>query len=396
MIQSVDDGNFSQQKVLIRVDFNVPIGDDFRITDHTRIDESLKTIDKVIDDGGIPVLMSHLGRPKGVRNLKYSLRPVADYFNNVLGYHCIFATDCIGEKAKEAIDSATIGDIVLLENLRFYKQEEKNEAYFARSLSELGDAYINDAFGTAHRAHASTHSIASFFDDRYAGYLLESEINYLEKAVNNPQRPFIAIIGGAKITGKIDVIKNLMNKCDKILIGGGMMYTFFKALGYKIGHSIIEESKIKLAHEIIEMAERRSLSLMLPSDTVVADSFSNDANFKNVSITGIPDDMAGLDIGSATIKTFQEEILKAKTIVWNGPMGVFELDNFAKGTYAIARALAKATEKGAVTIVGGGDSASAITQMGLEKSVSHVSTGGGASLEYLEGKTLPGIAALNK
>ncbi len=385
---------FTHKLVLIRVDFNVPLDENNKITDDTRINESLSTINKVIDDGGIPVLMSHLGRPKGERNMKYSLKPVADYLENHYGYDVIFAEDCIGESAKAAVKKAEIGQIVLLENLRFYKEEEKNDLEFARKLADLGDAYINDAFGTAHRAHASTAAVASFFTDRFAGKLLTDEIEYLGKAVQNPRRPFVAILGGAKISGKIDVIDNLMDKCDAILIGGGMMFTFYKAMGLEIGKSILEADKVQLASEILEKAKKKNIRLLLPQDVTIANSFSNDAETKIVPFNEIPADWFGMDIGPLTMATFEKEIVGAKTVIWNGPMGVFEMENFAKGTFSIAQSLAKATNIGAITIVGGGDSAAAISQMKFKNKVTHVSTGGGASLEYLEGKILPGISAL--
>jgi phosphoglycerate kinase len=394
MIKSVDYGFFQDKRVLVRVDFNVPIGDDFRITDHTRIIESLPTIDKIIDDGGIPVLMSHLGRPKGVNNHKYSLKPVADYLSNHIGYDVIFASDCIGLHAVEAVRNASRGNVVLLENLRFHKGEEKNDDEFAEQLAELGDVYVNDAFGTAHRAHASTYGLAKLFHERYAGYLLEAEIKYLDRAINRPKRPLLAIIGGAKISGKIDVIKNLMNKCDKIIVGGGMMFTFYKAMGYEIGHSILEELKVELAREILEEAKAKNVNLILPVDVVVTDRFDNDSPSKVVKAGEINKADIGMDIGPETISLFEEEIKHARTIIWNGPMGVFEMSNFSKGTLSIGQALSQATVNGTITVVGGGDSVAAITQMGLNKKVSHVSTGGGASLEYLEGIELPGIKAL--
>lgn len=394
MIRTIDTMIFTHKLVLIRVDFNVPLDENNKITDDTRINESLSTINKVIDDGGIPVLMSHLGRPKGERNMKYSLKPVADYLENHYGYDVIFAEDCIGESAKAAVKKAEIGQIVLLENLRFYKEEEKNDLEFARKLADLGDAYINDAFGTAHRAHASTAAVASFFTDRFAGKLLTDEIEYLGKAVQNPRRPFVAILGGAKISGKIDVIDNLMDKCDAILIGGGMMFTFYKAMGLEIGKSILEADKVQLASEILEKAKKKNIRLLLPQDVTIANSFSNDAETKIVPFNEIPADWFGMDIGPLTMATFEKEIVGAKTVIWNGPMGVFEMENFAKGTFSIAQSLAKATNIGAITIVGGGDSAAAISQMKFKNKVTHVSTGGGASLEYLEGKILPGISAL--
>lgn len=395
MIKNIDGVKFKDKRVLVRVDFNVPLDENSKITDATRIKEALPTIDKIIDDWGIPVLMSHFGRPKGEVNPKYSLKPVADYLRDVIGYNVKFANDCIGHEVKKLIQECQVGDVVLLENLRFHKGEEKNDEDFAAKLAELGDSYINDAFGTAHRAHASTVGITAHFTDKFAGYLLEKEIKYFEKALHNPSKPFISIIGGSKISGKIDVIKNLMKLSDTILIGGGMMFTFYKAMGYEIGNSILEQEKIDLASEIINEAKAMNVELLLPSDVLIADNFSNAANTKIVSADNIPEAYIGMDIGPKTIETFTDRIINGQTVIWNGPMGVFEMSNFANGTLKIARALADATRQGATTIVGGGDSVAAVTQMGLDKNISHVSTGGGASLEYLEGKILPGIAALN-
>ncbi|TAL70062.1 MAG: phosphoglycerate kinase [Bacteroidetes bacterium] len=394
MIKSIDEVRIEGKKVLVRVDFNVPLDDERQVTDDTRIKESLPTIDKIIDYGSIPVLMSHLGRPKGEINLKYSLKPVADLMIDKYGYDVIFAVDCVGERALQAVNEAAVGQVVLLENLRFHKEEEKNDLEFAKQLAQLGDAYVNDAFGSAHRAHASTEAVAKLFDTRLAGYLMINEIEYLGKTVTNPVKPFVAVLGGAKISGKIDVIKYLMDKCSSILIGGGMAYTFFKAMGYNIGKSLLEEDRIQMAKELLDEAKTKNVKLILPSDTIIADSFSNDASFKTVKSDSIPDGWMGMDIGPDTQKLFNEEISKGRTIVWNGPMGVFEMDNFAKGTYSIARQLADVTGRGAITIVGGGDSAAAINKMNFQNKVTHVSTGGGASLEYLEGKILPGVAAL--
>lgn len=394
MLKTIFDERFTHRKVLIRVDFNVPTDENFKITDDTRITESLTTINKIIDDGGIPILMSHLGRPKGARNPKYSLKPVADYLENHFGYDVIFAEDCIGEPAEKAVKKAEIGQLVLLENLRFYREEEKNDPVFAKKLSSLGDCYVNDAFGTAHRAHASTAGIAEFFTDKFAGKLILDELEYLGKAVQKPSRPFTAILGGSKISGKIDVINNLMDKCDNILIGGGMMFTFLKAMDLEIGKSLLEEDRLELAKDIINRAKEKNINLVLPSDTVIADKFAADANSEIVSVENIPNNKLGMDIGSETISLFSAIISQSKTVIWNGPMGVFEMDKFAKGTFAVAEALAAATTKGAITIVGGGDSAAAIAKMNFKRKVTHVSTGGGASLEFLEGKVLPGIKAL--
>jgi phosphoglycerate kinase len=394
MIKSIEEVKIEGKRILVRVDFNVPLDENCKVTDDTRVRESLQTIDKIIDYGSIPVLMSHLGRPKGEPNPKYSLEPVAKLLLEKYGYDVLFAKDCIGAPAREAVNKASVGQVVLLENLRFHKEEEKNDLEFAKQLALSGDAYVNDAFGSAHRAHASTEAIAGLFDLRLAGYLMIKEIEYLGRTVTNPLKPFVAVLGGAKISGKIDVIKNLMGKCDAILIGGGMAYTFFKAKGYNIGKSLLEEEKIDLAKELLDDANKRNIKLILPVDTVIADAFNNDSNFKTVKSDSIPDDWMGMDIGPETQKLFSAEITKAMTIVWNGPMGVFEMDNFSKGTYNIAQDLADATVKGAITIVGGGDSAAAINKMNFQNKVTYVSTGGGASLEYLEGKTLPGVAAL--
>jgi phosphoglycerate kinase len=392
MIKSINDSNFNGKRVLIRVDFNVPIKDG-QITDTTRIEAALPTIDKVIDDGGIPILISHLGRPKGYQP-EYSLEPVANYLRDYYGYNVIFADDCVGEKVENMVKSAAAGDVVLLENLRFHPEEEKNDIEFAKKLASLADVYINDAFGSIHRAHASIDAVCKFFPERYAGYLLLNELKYLGEALDNPKHPFIAILGGAKISGKIDVIRNLLTKCDSILIGGGMAFTFIKAQGYEVGMSLVETDKIDLAADLIKEAKEKNVQLILPDDIVIANKIAEDANIKSVSIDNIPVDWVGVDIGENTIKAYTDIILNSKAIFWNGPLGIFEIPKFSKGTYAIAEALAKATEMGAITIIGGGDSASAIQKSGFADKVTFISTGGGASLEYLEGKKLPGIVAL--
>lgn len=396
MITSIDSLDLSGKKVLVRVDFNVPLDDEGHITDDTRIRESLPTIQKIMADKGKIILMSHLGRPKGKRNEKYTLKPVAERLSELLDTTVAFAEDCIGEKAEQAVAKLQDGEVLLLENLRFYAEEEANDEGFARSLASLADVYINDAFGTAHRAHASTEGVAHHVASHAAGYLLLKELKYLGEAVDNPERPFVAILGGSKISGKIDVITSLLKKCDAILVGGGMIFTFFKAMGKNIGSSLVEEDKIELAGQILKEAEDLNVRLLLPSDVVIADAFKNDAQSRTVSVDDIEDGWMGLDIGPETIELFRREILGAKTVVWNGPMGVFEMSTFAAGTKAVAEALVEATETGAVTIVGGGDSAAAIAQLGLADKVTHVSTGGGASLEFLEGKTLPGVAALEQ
>ncbi len=384
-------------RILVRVDFNVPLNENREITDPKRIMESLATIAAICTRGGKCILMSHLGRPKGERNPKYSLDVVAEFLSTQLQRKIFFADDCIGENVPRMIGEMKDGDILLLENLRYYKEEEKNDTEFAKKLASYGDIYVNDAFGTAHRAHASTEGVTHFIKECAAGYLMEKELNYLAHAIDNPKKPLCAILGGSKISGKIDVIQNLMNKSDSILIGGGMMFTFYKALGYNIGKSLLEEDKVELAKEILENAKSTGKKILLPTDVVYASKFDNAAESKIFNADSLPaeySDWMGMDIGPESIKTFSEEILNSKTIIWNGPMGVFEMDNFAKGTFEIAQALADATDKGAITIIGGGDSASAIAKAGLEEKVSHVSTGGGASLEFLEGKKLPGVEAL--
>ncbi|HSD63691.1 MAG TPA: phosphoglycerate kinase [Ignavibacteriaceae bacterium] len=392
---SIDKLNLKNKRVLVRVDFNVPLDDKGNITDDRRIEASLPTIKKIIKDGGKAVLMSHLGRPKGKAKSEFSLKPAAERLGELLGKKVKLAPDCIGTEVKEIVGKMKDGDVVLLENLRFHPEEEKNDEAFSKKLSELGDVYVNDAFGTAHRAHASTEGVTHFFENCAAGYLMQKELDYLGSALTEPQRPYCAILGGAKISGKIDVIMNLFDKVDSLIIGGGMAFTFFKAQGKEIGKSLLEEDKIDIAKQVLKKAEESKINFLLPVDVVVASEFKNDSPFKTVKVDNIPSDKLGLDIGDETIKLFSAELLKSKTIVWNGPMGVFEMDNFAKGTFAIAGALAEATKKGAVTVIGGGDSAAAISKAGLDDKVSHVSTGGGASLEFLEGKTLPGVEALS-
>lgn len=394
MIKSIEDAFLEHKTVLVRADLNVPLSNEGKVADDTRITSSLPTIDDIIDKAGIPVLISHLGRPKGEFKPEYSLKPVADYFKDVLGYNVIWVDDCIGDKPKDAIKSAEIGDLVILENLRFYKEETQNDIDFAKKLSELTDVYVNDAFGAAHRAHASTSKVAEFYEEKYAGLLLLNELTHLKVALEKPAKPFTAVIGGAKISGKIDVIKNLFDKCSNILIGGGMMFTFYKAKGFEIGNSLLENDKIELAGTLLKEAENNGVNLILPEDVTVGYEFKNDTDFKDINADEIPENMIGLDIGNKTAQKYYEIIANSKTVVWNGPMGVFEMENFAKGTLKIAEAMADATLKGAKTIVGGGDSAAAIKKLKYDKKVSHVSTGGGASLEFLEGKILPGVKAL--
>ncbi len=395
----IEENKLKGKRVLVRVDFNVPVDSDGKISDDKRIMESIPTIKAITSNGGKCILMSHLGRPKGEKNLKYSLSVVAEYLSNVLNKPVLFSDDCISDDNIAVINEMKEGDVLLLENLRFYKEEEKNDPEFAKNLAAYGDIYINDAFGTAHRAHASTEGITKFIKTNAAGYLMEKELKYLSSAVTDPKRPLCAILGGSKISGKIDVLENLLNIADTILIGGGMMFTFYKALGYNIGKSILEEDKVNLAKEILEKVKTSKTKFLLPEDVLMADKFDKDAHTKEMfadRITSDFNDWIGVDIGPKTIHKYREEILRSNTIIWNGPMGVFEIDIFATGTIEIAKALAEATKKGAVTIVGGGDSASAIAKANLESKVTHVSTGGGASLEFLEGKKLPGVEALSE
>jgi phosphoglycerate kinase len=392
---TIDDVDLKGKKVLMRVDFNVPLDDNLNIRDDTRITAALPSIRKIIDSGGRAILMSHLGRPKGKRVDDMSLKPIAERLSVILKKDINFTDDCIGESVKFFVDNLENGEVLLLENLRYHKEETENDPEFAKKLAEFGDIYINDAFGTAHRAHASTEGVTKYMSVCAAGYLMQKEIEFLGKAIANPKRPFTAILGGAKISGKIDVIKNLMPKVDNLIIGGGMTFTFLKSRDQEIGKSLLEEEKIELAKEILSNASISKVRLVLPTDTLVASEFSNDSPGENVPVESIPENKMGLDIGINSINEFQKIILESKTVVWNGPMGVFEFDNYAKGTIAIANALAEATRNGAITIVGGGDSAAAIKKAGLTDKVSHVSTGGGASLEFLEGKLLPGLAALS-
>lgn len=396
MIRTIDQFDFKGKKTLIRVDYNVPLDENSNITDDKRILASMPTIKKILSDGGMAIIMSHLGRPKGVRNESMSLRPVANYLAKALDNKVYFAEDCNSVIAQKVVDNAEFGDIVLLENLRFYAEEEANDDEFATKLAALGDVYVNDAFGTAHRAHASTYAVAKKFENRFAGKLIQKEIEYLEDVVNGAKKPFTAIIGGAKVSGKIDVIENLFPKCDNILIGGGMVFTFLKAQGLEIGKSLVEEDRLETAKKTLVDAKANNVNLVLPTDIIVAKEFKNDTEFKNVSVDSIPSDMMGLDIGIESTKRYAELISNSNTVLWNGPMGVFEMNNFAKGTIGVAEALATATSSGANTIVGGGDSVAAIRKLGFEDKVSHISTGGGASLEFLEGKKLPGIEALRK
>ncbi|UYQ93418.1 phosphoglycerate kinase [Chitinophaga horti] len=389
--------NFSGKKALIRVDFNVPLNDKFEITDDTRMKAAVPTIKKILADGGSVILMSHLGRPKDGPTDKYSLKHLVNHLVKLLeGATVKFAEDCVGEVAEKAAANVQAGEVLLLENLRFHKQEEKGDKAFAEQLAKLGDVYVNDAFGTAHRAHASTAVIAEFFpaDKRFFGLLMEAEVNNAEKVLHGAESPFTAILGGAKVSDKILIIENLMEKANNIIIGGGMAYTFLKAQGKEIGNSLVENDKLDLALELLAKAKAKGVQLLLPTDSVAADKFAADANTQTVSNDNIPSGWMGLDVGPESVKLFSETIANSKTILWNGPMGVFEMEKFQGGTKAVADAIVKATAGGAFSLVGGGDSVAAVNQFGLAEKVSYVSTGGGAMLEYFEGKTLPGIAAV--
>ena len=393
-MKSVDDVNFDGKRALIRVDFNVPLNDRFEITDDTRIRAAVPTIQKILDDGGAAVLMSHLGRPKTGPEDKFSLKHLVPDLEARFGRKVKFASDCVGEEAETLSSSLESGDILLLENLRFHKEETAGDKDFAAQLAKHGDIYVNDAFGTAHRAHASTSIVAQFFDTKVCGYIMLAELSNAKNVLENAARPFTAIMGGAKISDKILIIEQLMEKVDHLIIGGGMSYTFFKALGGNIGNSLVEEDKINLAKSLIAKAKEKGVDLQLPIDSVIADDFNNDANRQVAMNTAIPDGWMGLDIGPQAQQVFTEVIRKSKTILWNGPMGVFEMSNFAEGTKAVAHAVVDATEAGGFSLIGGGDSAAAVNQLGFGDKVSYVSTGGGALLEYMEGKILPGVAAL--
>lgn len=391
--KTVKDIDVKGKKCLVRVDFNVPMKEGV-ITNENRIQGALPTIKYLMEQGAKVILCSHMGRPKGEFNMKYSLKPVADRLNQLLDNKVTFASDVVGDSAKAAVAACKDGECVLLENLRFHAEEEKNDEAFCKQLAAFGDVYVNDAFGTAHRAHASTAGVVQygFIKDAVAGFLIDKEISIMGAALENPKRPFIAILGGAKVSDKIGVINNLLDKVDALIIGGAMSYTFAKAQGVSVGNSLCEEDKLDLARELIKKAKEKNVALLLPIDTVIADNFANDANFKTVE-GNIPDGWQGLDIGEKSRKLFADKIINAKTIIWNGPMGVFEMENFAGGTKSVAEAITKA--KDAISIIGGGDSVAAITQLGYADKVTHISTGGGASLEFLEGKVLPGIDCLN-
>ena len=393
-MKTVNDYNFKDKKALIRVDFNVPLNEEQQVGDTSRIEAAKPTIDKILNDGGSVILMSHLGRPKGVEQ-KFSLEHIVPTVSKILGVPVKFVADSVGEEVRSAAGKLEPGEVLLLENLRFHSEEEKGDEGFAKQLASLGDIYVNDAFGTAHRAHASTTIVARYFDDRCFGLLLAKEIESLERVLGNSEKPVTAILGGAKVSTKITVIENILDKVDHLIIGGGMTYTFIKAQGGKIGDSLVEDDKQEMALKILEEAKKKGVQVHLPVDAVIADSFSESANTEVVKVSEIPDGWMGLDIGAETIENFGKILKDSKTILWNGPMGVFEMETFAKGTIAVGNQIADATRAGAFSLVGGGDSVAAVKQFGLEEEVSYVSTGGGAMLEMLEGQTLPGIQAID-
>ena len=393
-IKTVNDINFQGKKALVRVDFNVPLDDQFNVTDDTRITAAMKTVKKILNDGGSAILMSHLGRPKEGPVDKFSLRHIISDLENAVGTKVQFANDCIGSEAQELAANLKEGEVLLLENLRFYKEEEKGDEEFAQKLAKLGDIYVNDAFGTAHRAHASTAVIAQYFEQKVAGYLMQSELENADKVLGNPTAPYTAVMGGAKISDKILIIEKLLDRVDNLIIGGGMSYTFAKAQGGQIGDSLLEADKMDLALQLLDKAKKNGVNLVLPVDTVISKAFANDAE-QDVATSGqIPDGWMGLDIGPKTRKLFGDIIKNSKTVLWNGPMGVFEMTSFEAGTKAIAEAVVEATKNDAFSLIGGGDSAAAINKFGYGDQVSYVSTGGGALLEYMEGKVLPGVKAL--
>jgi phosphoglycerate kinase len=395
-IANLSENDLSGKRVLVRVDFNVPLDDSLQITDDTRIRAALPTIQDLIKKRAKVILCSHFGRPKGKVNEKMRLTPVAKRLAELLGQEIIICDDCIGDGVTARINTMSNGQVAMLENVRFYAEEEANDPEFAKKLAANADVYVNDAFGTAHRAHASTEGVTHYLSPSVAGYLIEKELAYLQNAIDNPQRPLAAIIGGSKVSSKIGVIETLLDKCDKLIIGGGMIFTFYKARGLNVGKSLVEEDKLELAKTLEIKAKEKGVEFLLPTDVIVADNFSPDANAQTVSIENIPDGWMGLDIGPDSVKTFQTALESCKAAIWNGPMGVFEFDKFAAGTEAIAHTLAKLTEQGVTTIIGGGDSVAAVEKVGVAEKMSHISTGGGASLELLEGKVLPGIAALDE
>lgn len=393
-MKTLNDFNFKNKKAIIRVDFNVPLDENFKVTDATRIEAAKPTIDKIIADGGSVILMSHLGRPKGVE-AKYSLKHILEKCSEILEIDVKFAENCIGQEARTAADNLKNGEVLLLENLRFHDEEEAGDVNFAKQLASLGDIYVNDAFGTAHRAHASTTIIAQFFENNKCfGSLLAKEIESLNKVLKNSQKPVTAVLGGSKVSSKITVIENILDKVDHMIIGGGMTFTFVKALGGKIGNSICEDDKQELALEILRLAKEKGVQIHIPIDVIAADAFANDANTQTVSVREIPEGWQGLDAGPQSLKIFKKVILESKTILWNGPLGVFEMEKFANGTIELGNFIAEATANGAFSLVGGGDSVAAVKQFGFENKMSYVSTGGGAMLEMLEGKSLSGIDAI--
>ena len=394
-MKTIDDFNFKNRKALIRVDFNVPLDGSFEITDANRIEAAKPTLLKILEDGGSAILMSHLGRPDGNRNMDMSLKHIKDKVSEIIGVKVKFVEDCVGELAEKAASELKTGEVLLLENLRFHNEEEKGDKEFSRQLSKLGDIYVNDAFGTAHRAHASTTIIAQFFPgNKCFGYLMANEIGAIDKVMRTGEKPVTAILGGAKVSSKITIIENILSKVNHLIIGGGMTYTFVKAQGGKVGNSISEDDKMGLALEILKQAKEKGVEVHIPVDVIAADDFSNTAQTKIVNVDVIPDGWQGLDAGPKTLEIFKDVILKSKTILWNGPVGVFEMESFAGGTIAIGNYIDEATKKGAFSLVGGGDSVAAVKQFGFQDKVSYVSTGGGAMLESLEGKVLPGIAAI--
>ena len=395
-MKSIKDVNFKGKKVLVRVDFNVPLDENKNITDDTRMRESMPTIKKLINDGAAVIIMAHFGRPKkGGFEAEFSLNPVAKHLSEMLNQKIMFTQEVLVDKVSGLSSNLENGDVMLLENIRFYPEETKGDIAFAEKLSKLADAYVNDAFGAAHREHASTATIARFFpNDKYFGFLMEDELKNLQKLMKNPSKPFTAIVGGSKVSSKIDILKNLAPIVDNIIIGGGMTYTLLKAMGINIGTSICENDKVDLAKDLIKEMEKQNTKLILPVDHIIADEFDNEANTLNTDNQSIPDGFMGMDIGQKSIELFKTIILESKTILWNGPMGVFEMPSFSKGTFVVAEYIAKATKKGAFSAVGGGDTVAAINQSGFAENISYISTGGGAMLEYLEGKTLPGIKAI--
>jgi len=396
-MKTIKDFNFKDQKAIVRVDFNVPLDADFNVTDDNRIVAAKPTIEKITNDGGIAILMSHLGRPKNGPEEKFSLKHIVSKVEEVLGKKVTFVNDSVGSSVEDVVANAKPGDVILLENLRFYAEEEKGDENYAKQLANLGDVYVNDAFGTAHRAHASTTIVAQFFpENKCFGFLLAKEIESIDKVLNSSEKPVTAVLGGSKVSSKITIIENILDKIDHMIIGGGMTFTFIKALGGNIGNSIVEDDKLELALEIMEKAKAKNVQIHLPIDMIIADSFSNDANTQIVNVNEIPDGWQGLDVGPKTLESLKPVIAESKIILWNGPLGVFELEKFANGTITLGNFIAEATTNGTFSLVGGGDSVAAVKQFGLESKMSYVSTGGGAMLEMLEGKTLPGIAAIYK